>query len=106
MKVMMLRTMLYMLPKLLARSGRKFPVQAAALARHDATVQIQTMDGVASRWYRFKGGRITSGAGILPDVDVRVLFKDVRAYKDRMRVMQQEALDRMADDARDLGLEY
>ena len=36
----------------------------------------------------------------------RVLFKDVRAYKDRMRVMQQEALDRMADDARDLGLEY
>jgi trimethylamine-N-oxide reductase (cytochrome c) len=77
MKVMMLRTMLYMLPKLLARSGRKFPVQAAALARHDATVQIQTMDGVASRWYRFKGGRITSGAGILPDVDVRVLFKDV-----------------------------
>ena len=74
MNEMLLRTMLYMLPILLKRSAKKYPVQAEALKRHSAVIQIQTMDGLVGRWYRFEGGKITTKAEILPKVDVRVLF--------------------------------
>lgn len=36
----------------------------------------------------------------------RILFADLLAYAARMRAQQQAALDRMAENARELGLEY
>ncbi|MCE4547235.1 MULTISPECIES: helix-turn-helix domain-containing protein [unclassified Caballeronia] len=36
----------------------------------------------------------------------RVAFGDLMAYANRMRERQESALDRMADNARDLGLDY
>lgn len=36
----------------------------------------------------------------------RILFADLLAYASRMRAQQQAALDRMAENARELGLEY
>lgn len=36
----------------------------------------------------------------------RVLFSDLMTYAKAMRAKQQQALDKMAENARDLGLEY
>lgn len=36
----------------------------------------------------------------------RIAFEDLQAYNATMRAKQQEALQRMADDARELRLEY
>ncbi len=36
----------------------------------------------------------------------RVAFEDLQAYSAKMRAGQQAALQRMADDAREMGLEY
>ncbi len=36
----------------------------------------------------------------------RILFSDLLAYAKQMRSQQKEALDKLADDARELGLEY
>ncbi len=49
-------------------------------------------------------------AGRLPHRKVgshrRVLYEDLLAYAREMRAQQQQALDAMADNARDLGLDY
>jgi excisionase family DNA binding protein len=36
----------------------------------------------------------------------RIAFDDLQAYSDRMRASQKEALQRLADNAKELGLEY
>ncbi len=36
----------------------------------------------------------------------RVLFEDLQAYADKMRQRRESALDDLADDARELGLDY
>jgi excisionase family DNA binding protein len=36
----------------------------------------------------------------------RILFSDLMTYAKAMRAMQQQALDKMAENARELGLEY
>lgn len=36
----------------------------------------------------------------------RIEFEDLQAYRAKMRAGQQDALQRMADDARELGLDY
>ncbi|AVW91084.1 molybdopterin-dependent oxidoreductase [Celeribacter baekdonensis] len=77
MKETVLKSILFMLPKLLKRSARKFPVQAELIKRHNATVQIQTKDGAIGRWYRFENGKLSTKAGVLPEVDLRIIFKDV-----------------------------
>ena len=49
-------------------------------------------------------------AGRLPHRQVgshrRVLFEDLMVYERAVRAQQQHALERMADNARDLGLDY
>ncbi len=49
-------------------------------------------------------------AGRLPHRKVgshrRVLYEDLVAYAREMRAQQQQALERMADNARELGLDY
>ena len=77
MKETILKTILFMLPKLIKRSARKFPAQAALMRKYNATVQIQIKDGSLGRWYKFQNGKVTSAAGILPEADLRILFKDV-----------------------------
>ena len=36
----------------------------------------------------------------------RILFSDLMTYAKAMRAKQQQALDKMAENARELGLEY
>lgn len=77
MKETVLKTILFMLPKLLKRSVRKFDVQAELMKQHNATVQIMTKDGSIGRWYKFENGKLTTKSGVLPEVDLRIIFKDV-----------------------------
>jgi len=76
-KTTILRTILYALPKVLSVSALRHKEQAVTMRRHNATVQIQTKDGTVGRWYRFENGKIRSKGGVLPDVDLRIIFKDV-----------------------------
>lgn len=72
-----LKAILFALPQALRFSAKRHAVQAEAMKRHDSVVQIQLKDGSIGRWYAFSSGRITTGAGVRGDVDVRILFKDV-----------------------------
>ncbi|MBU6445276.1 MAG: molybdopterin-dependent oxidoreductase [Alphaproteobacteria bacterium] len=47
----------------------------ALMAARDFTAQIVVKDGSRGRWFRFAGGRLTSGAGVNNDAEVTVRFK-------------------------------
>ncbi len=72
-----LKTILFALPQALRVTARLYPAQAEVMRRHDATVQIQTKDGSAGRYYIFRGGKIISRPGVTDDADVRIIFKDL-----------------------------
>ncbi len=77
MRATVLKTILFALPQALRFSALRSDKFKSLMASHDAVIQIQTKDGSVGRHYTFKGGKITSRAGIHPTADVRILFKDV-----------------------------
>lgn len=77
MRTAVLKSILLALPQALKLSGKRFRAQAEELKRHDAVIQIQIKDGSIGRSYFFEGGKIRSKAGVLPECDVRIIFKDV-----------------------------
>ncbi len=46
------------------------------MSRKDFVAQIRVKDGSRGRWYRFTGGKLRSGAGIHPQADVVIQFKN------------------------------
>jgi len=72
-----LKAILFALPQALRLSAKRFPVQAQTMRRHDAVIQMQTKDGRVGRNYTFSNGKIISKSGVLAEVDVRIVFKDV-----------------------------
>ena len=55
--------------------ARGSPQLRALLAQRDFTAQIGIKDASRGRWFRFRGGRIESGAGLLAEADVTLRFK-------------------------------
>ena len=72
-----LETILFALPQMLRLSAKRFPKQAETMRQHNAIIQMQTKDGAVGRWYKFENGKIITKPGILPEVGVRIIFKDV-----------------------------
>jgi molybdopterin guanine dinucleotide-containing S/N-oxide reductase-like protein len=77
MKRLVLRTILLALGPLLDRAARTQPAFRAYAQRHDAVVQIQLKNGSLGRWFAVRNGRIRSHAGLHPQPQVRMMFKDV-----------------------------
>ena len=76
-KRLVLRTVLFALGPMLAKAARSRPQLRAFVKRHDAVVQIQLKDGSIGRWFQMRGGRVSSGRGMHPNPQVRMMFKDV-----------------------------
>ena len=49
------------------------------VSREDFTAQIKLMNGGIGRWYRFKGGKVTSQAGIETSADFTIGVKSLAA---------------------------
>ncbi|HSW25610.1 MAG TPA: molybdopterin-dependent oxidoreductase, partial [Burkholderiaceae bacterium] len=77
MKRLVLRTILLALGPMLGQAARSRPAFRAFARRHDAVVQIQLKDGSLGRWFDVRAGRIRSRAGLHPNPQVRMMFKDV-----------------------------
>jgi trimethylamine-N-oxide reductase (cytochrome c) len=77
MKRLVLRTILLALGPMLDRAARSRPAFRVFARRHDAVVQVQLKDGSLGRWFEVRAGRIRSHAGIHPQPDVRMMFKDI-----------------------------
>ena len=77
MKRVLFRTVLFGLGPLLDRAARHRPAFRAFAKRHDAVAQIQLKDGSIGRWFEVRAGRIRSHAGLHPNPDIRMMFKDV-----------------------------
>jgi molybdopterin guanine dinucleotide-containing S/N-oxide reductase-like protein len=77
MKRLVLRTVLFALGPMLDKAARTRPAFRAFAKRHDAVVQVQLKDGSLGRWFAVRAGRIRSHAGLHPNPQVRMMFKDV-----------------------------
>ncbi|MCA0241229.1 MAG: molybdopterin-dependent oxidoreductase [Proteobacteria bacterium] len=77
MKRAVLRTILFALGPILDRAAKSRPTFRAFAKRHDLVAQIQLKDGSIGRWFDVRGGRIKSHAGLHPNPQVRMVFKDL-----------------------------
>jgi len=71
-----LKLILFGLSQLLQFARRRSPVFAARVKERDLTAQFVARDERIGRWFKFAGGKIASGAGVLKQADVTVYFKN------------------------------
>ena len=77
----------------------RYEAFAARLAEVNFTAQMQTADGSEGRWFRFAGGRVESAAGVDPEAEVVLSFKDARIAAELLMppVDFQEQIDALKD---------
>lgn len=66
------------LGRLLKYKARRHPAFRARLKERDLTAQIMARDERVGRWFRLRGGVLTSRRGIHPAPDVTIAFKTAR----------------------------
>lgn len=77
MKKIALRTILCALTQVLRLTARRHPHVATFMRQRNCVAQIRLKDGSVARHYVFRGGRLTSAAGLHPRPDVVLTFRDV-----------------------------
>lgn len=65
---------LYGLVQMLRVCGKRYPSFKEALEKYDFSVQMRTRDNSVCRWFKFKGGKVTSRAGNPIDTDCEMVF--------------------------------
>ncbi|MCZ6609677.1 MAG: molybdopterin-dependent oxidoreductase [Alphaproteobacteria bacterium] len=77
----------------------RYEAFAARLAEVNFTAQMQTADGSEGRWFRFADGHLESGAGVDPEAEVVLSFKDARIAAQLLMppVDFQEQIDALKD---------
>lgn len=73
-----LKTILFAVPFVLRRAAKKHPAFRKEMSRHNCTVQIKLKDESIGRYYSFRDGTVTSEAGIHPNPDVAMIFRDLK----------------------------
>ena len=66
---------LWCLPIAMKVYAWRSPKLRALIAEKDFVAQIMIKDGSRGRWFRFVGGRIESGSGVIENPDVLLRFK-------------------------------
>ena len=77
MKRLLLKTILFALPKVLGFTARKHPQFRARLRQRNCTAYIGLQDGSIGRFLEIRGGKVIARAGKAADADVSMLFKDL-----------------------------
>ena len=67
---------LFGLAQLLKYAAWRYPTYRARLKERNLVAQIKARDGEIGRWYAIRDGKVTSGAGLRPDADVTLAFKN------------------------------
>ena len=62
--------------QLLKLAAHRHPEFQARLKEHDLVAQIMTRDEEIGRWFEFKDGMVTSGAGLHGKPDIKLMFKN------------------------------
>ncbi len=82
---------LFGLEKLIRAAARRYPEFAGRLREKDLVAQVKLRDESQGRYFIFRGGRVSSGAGIHAAPDVTMTFQDaatavrvLRPAKDRL----------------------
>src|SRR5262249_24176032 len=71
-----LSVILFGLARLLKYTAAKHPAFRARLKERNLTAQIMARDEETGRWFTFKNGNISSGAGLHPNPDIKLMFKN------------------------------
>src|SRR5262249_55758382 len=74
--VMKFKIILWGLAHLLKLSAWRYPEFRARLKERNLVAQIKARDEEAGRWYAFRDGHVTSGAGLRADAEVTLAFKN------------------------------
>ena len=77
MKQLLLRTILFALPKVLGLTARKHAAFRKRLQQKNLTAYIGLRDGSIGRFLEIKGGKISSRRGVAANADVSMLFHDL-----------------------------
>ncbi|SHH13141.1 molybdopterin-dependent oxidoreductase [Pollutimonas bauzanensis] len=77
MKQTLLKTILFGVTHILRRTAKKYPSFRKEMKRRNCVVQIKLKDGSIGRHYTFQRGTVKSQAGIHPNPDVKLIFKDL-----------------------------
>ncbi len=77
MKQALLKTILLAVPVALRWTARRNPEFRQFMQRHNCVVQIRLKDGSIGRHYRFSNGKVHTKAGLHPNPDVTMAFKDL-----------------------------
>lgn len=77
MKKILLKTILFALPKVLSFTARKHPQFRARLKQKNCTAYIGLQDGSIGRFLEIRGGKVIARAGKAAEADVSMLFKDL-----------------------------
>lgn len=77
MKRFLLKTVLAILPRVLTKTARKHSSFLEFMRRHNCVVQIKLKDNSIGRYFTFHQGVVRSVAGIHPNPDVAMVFKDL-----------------------------
>src|SRR6266545_2354637 len=75
MQAMKFSLILWGLGQLLKYAAWRFPAYRARLKERNLVAQIKARDEEVGRWYAFRDGQVTSGAGLRADADVTLAFK-------------------------------
>ncbi|MEM8937589.1 MAG: molybdopterin-dependent oxidoreductase, partial [Pseudomonadota bacterium] len=73
-----MRVTLWMLPLLIRRAAAVSPRFKQNLKKYDCVFQIRLKDCTIGRFYTFKGGKLTSKAGVHSRPDASMIFKDLQ----------------------------
>ena len=74
-----LSLILFGLAALLKFKAFRHAVFRARLKERDLVAQIMARDEETGRWFQLKDGRITTGAGLHPKPDIKLMFKNAAA---------------------------
>ncbi len=72
------RAVLFGAAQLLKMAARRHADFRARLKEHDFVAQIMARDEEIGRWFAFKDGAVSSGAGLHANPDIKLLFKNAR----------------------------
>jgi len=77
----------------------RHPVFRARLKEKNLTAQMRTKDGKIGRWFKFKDGTVSSGAGLADAPDVTLTFKtaEIAAHLLMPPINQLEQINAMKD---------